>query len=620
MKYLSKISSMKIKNRLLFTTGLTALMMIILGIITFSGFQKTKKLYTNLYRFNNISTEMIKREVDHLKWIEKVAEFQSDKNVKEFDVEKNDHKCGLGKWLYNKNRKEAVRIIPELTELLYKIEKPHSELHSSIVQLEKILSESPENREKAFDFFEDNTRNKLKKVQALMGQIKSIALKKVTETETDLIRKEKIIRTTMIAFIILFIGINFGLLIIISRTITEPLSNVVDFLKEIAQGGGDLSVRLPMKKFNCSVIRECGRTECPEFGKTTSCWDTVGSNAPGEIHCPAILSGKFKSCHECPLMESAIVNEIDELSAWFNTFVGKISQIIKEENDNIIILSKSTEELFSNSSKIASSAEEMSDQTNIVAAACEQSSANMDSISEATEAMSQSVSSVASAIEEISTTLSEITSNCQNESKMTSEANEKVKNSVEIMNNLEISANDIGNVIEVITEIADQTNLLALNATIEAARAGESGKGFAVVAGEVKALSEQTREAINKIKSKVNEMQVNTEGAIKTSTDITHIVGEISSVSILIANAIEEQTSAINQISKDISSASLSANEISKNVYESTKGTDEISSNIQLINHAANDTSSSVNNIKTNADQLNGLVDKLQHTVGKFKI
>ena len=92
---------------------------------------------------------------------------------------------------------------------------------------------------------------------------------------------------------------------------------------------------------------------------------------------------------------------------------------------------------------------------------------------------------------------------------------------------LSSSAQEIEEVLKIVTEIASRTNLLALNATIEAARAGEAGKGFAIVAGEVKSLAQQTTQAVDRINDQINRMQDATD---QTVTAITGVADDIEAM------------------------------------------------------------------------------------------
>ena len=129
------------------------------------------------------------------------------------------------------------------------------------------------------------------------------------------------------------------------------------------------------------------------------------------------------------------------------------------------------------------------------------------------------------------------------------------------------SAEEIGGVVQLITDIAAQTNLLALNATIEAARAGDVGRGFAVVATEVKELARETAEATDRITRMIDALREGTARAADAVRAITEVIDRISSGQNSVAGALTQQSAATTDISANAtrvaqtSSAATSATE-----------------------------------------------------------
>ena len=127
------------------------------------------------------------------------------------------------------------------------------------------------------------------------------------------------------------------------------------------------------------------------------------------------------------------------------------------------------------------------------------------------------------------------------------------------MTRLDASSREIGQVLQLITDIAAQTNLLALNATIEAARAGDAGKGFAVVASEVKDLARNTTGAVEDIRARIAAMQAEAGDAVGIIQEITAKITGMSDVTSTIAGAVEEQTAVAKETGRNMGSVMSSA-------------------------------------------------------------
>ena len=234
------------------------------------------------------------------------------------------------------------------------------------------------------------------------------------------------------------------------------------------------------------------------------------------------------------------------------------------------------------------------------------------------------VSGVASAVEEISATsshvlmsINDVTKKSEAAKELTNDGKECIVTANSVMSNIQQnvsalsrtveglskSSQEIGSILLVINDIADQTNLLALNAAIEAARAGEHGRGFAVVADEVRKLAERTQQSISEIERIISSFVVETnrtnedmqlagtrvnEGVERlAATDeifekIVSAVEEISSASLMITTAVQEQTAAINNIndntqviSSGLEQSSAALTQVSATVADLQKQADD---------------------------------------------
>jgi methyl-accepting chemotaxis protein len=166
------------------------------------------------------------------------------------------------------------------------------------------------------------------------------------------------------------------------------------------------------------------------------------------------------------------------------------------------------------------------------------------------------------------------------------------------------AARKIGEVVNLISEIAEQTNLLALNATIEAARAGEAGKGFAVVASEVKNLATQTAKATEEIGQQIGGMQAATGEAVEAIRVIVRVIEEMNEISASIAGAVEQQNAATE--------------EIAHTVERAAQGTKAATEGIAEVNRAAVESGSAAEQVLISARELSRESEGLRGQVEEF--
>lgn len=185
-----------------------------------------------------------------------------------------------------------------------------------------------------------------------------------------------------------------------------------------------------------------------------------------------------------------------------------------------------------------------------------------------TENVTQNLMTVASAVDEMSASVAEISRQVAQAAAIARETVTKADATDARMHALSDNANEIGEIVRLIGDVASRTNLLALNATIEAARAGDAGKGFAVVAGEVKQLAAQTARATEQISAQIETMRGSTVDAVRVMGGVKEAIARMDEVAATIAAAVEQQGAAIREINMQTQGVSAATGSVSAAVQE----------------------------------------------------
>lgn len=253
-------------------------------------------------------------------------------------------------------------------------------------------------------------------------------------------------------------------------------------------------------------------------------------------------------------------------------------------------LSGAAEQVRGSADALSRTAEEQSGRSTAVAAAAEQATAN--------------VQTVATAAEELSASVREVGARTAETADVSRAAVDEAGTTDSTVQDLATNAQKIGDVIELIQQIAAQTNLLALNATIEAARAGEAGKGFAVVAAEVKNLANQTARATEEIQVQIDAATNATGRTVDAIRSISGTIGKVGALTTAVASAVEEQVSATA--------------EIARNTQQASAGTSEVLRAIAGIADAAGQTGHAAAEMNTAAGELAGQTRALKQVVDEY--
>jgi methyl-accepting chemotaxis protein len=276
-------------------------------------------------------------------------------------------------------------------------------------------------------------------------------------------------------------------------------------------------------------------------------------------------------------------SEKDVLGRAFAKMITSFSDVIKNITDNANEFVSSATEISATAEEMANGANEQANQINQVSssvtemsATISESSSNAGEVTTASESASTTAESGGQVVNETISGMQKIAT--------------VVKESAESISKLSKSANQIGEIIGVIEDIADQTNLLALNAAIEAARAGEQGRGFAVVADEVRKLAERTGKATGEISAMIQGIQRETDDAVhsmeigfqevdkgkeladqagKSLNEIVKSSKQVTEMIFQIASAAEEQATTAEQIQKNIDQIASVTNETAKGAEQS---------------------------------------------------
>lgn len=402
------------------------------------------------------------------------------------------------------------------------------------------------------------------------------------------------------------------LITLVVRSITVPLAKVAEWSRKIA--GGDLSLELDASRGD--EIGDLARSLHEMMASLSETQErTAQAHRTAEEARASAESAAAQAEEQSAYLQDSVEriltsmrrlaagdltasmsvecsDAIGDLCGGFNQTVEKLRDLVGKIRDASGSAAANTVQIHEASGKLMQ-----------ISATTSQ---GVESAKVASDHMSNNMRSVAAAVEEMSATIDEISSRLQEGLSVNRSASAKAEEAVQLVDELDQSSAEIGQVVQVINAIAEQTNLLALNATIEAARAGEAGKGFAVVAGEVKDLAHQTARATQDIEAKIRDAQTHSKGAVGIIREIADIIQNIEQLSMGIAGAVEQQSAATR--------------EIASNVQEGASRSEDVNGSVSEVANVARESATDAKRTAEAAEQLDKVSQELDTLVGSFTL
>ncbi|WP_313149910.1 methyl-accepting chemotaxis protein [Lysinibacillus capsici] len=327
-------------------------------------------------------------------------------------------------------------------------------------------------------------------------------------------------------------------------------------------------------------------------------------------------------------------NEIAQLSSGIENMTEDLRSIITQIAQNAEQVAAMSEELTASSEQTSASIQQITSSMQEVAAGSEKQTSSIEEVDSHITTISNKMSEVVTSVTDVTDKAFQASAISEKGNTTIQDATEKmavtsqaIQESAVVVERLSTYTNEIGDIVTLITQITDQTNLLALNASIEAARAGEHGKGFAVVAEEVRKLADQSLEATNSIRTRIETIKEESAQAVKSMAISSSNLAESSTTFNASGEAFADIYAHVTALTKEMDHVNNVMSNINEGVSSIASSVEQVgvvavqaSGNIQNVAAASEEQSASIEEITASSNNLAEMAQQLRNIIQKFQL
>ncbi|WP_158674458.1 methyl-accepting chemotaxis protein [Lysinibacillus antri] len=327
-------------------------------------------------------------------------------------------------------------------------------------------------------------------------------------------------------------------------------------------------------------------------------------------------------------------DEFGRLSTSFNSMISSLNKLLEKSNQTVLQVTESSDQLNTIAGENSKAIEQISDSIQEIASGAEGQAKYSSEIVKTVKEITKGINESASSVQVVTHIANSAKATCKSGNLLVNNTIQEMKeiykateDTSDIIQLLENKSKKIGEIVEIITQIAKQTNLLALNATIEAARAGEHGKGFAIVATEIRKLAEESASAGVNIRNIVEDTQLETNRAVESMNKGMVFVKNGSTLIRETGDNFKEILKDVEEVSQQSQEVSIMVEQINKRSRDMMLMIEEIASiieqslgNVQTVSASVEEQNASMEEMASFIAELNKIAHRLQIDIKDFKL